>query len=295
MRRWTAVALVTLLFSLPASAQGPSAAQKKATVAWVQACQRDSGGFADNKDPTVPAALRPTTAALRALKYFGGELPNKKGCTRFVKDCYDKVDTGFAPRPGGKADALSTAVGLMAVKELDIRSEELRVKPVIYLCAHVKKREEMRLAAAAYEALQAQCELAADWIVAIERDRNPDGTYGRDGGLARDTAGAVVTLLRLGAAVAKRDNVVTALKTGQRTDGAWGSADAKGSDLETTYRVLRAFVMLRERPKDVQACRNFIARCRNEDGSYGVRPGQPGSMGATYFAGIILHWLDTMK
>jgi hypothetical protein len=58
---------------------------------------------------------------------------------------------------------------------------------------------------------------------------------------------------------------------------------------------MRAFVMLKARPADVAKCRAFIASCRNEDGSYSVRPGQPGSMSGTYFASIILHWLDKAK
>jgi hypothetical protein len=291
MKRWMGVPFVALLWSLPATTQGPTAAQKQATVAWVQACQKESGGFAADRGPKTPATLRATTAAVRAIRYFGGELHNKKGCATFVESCYDKVHTGFAPVPGGKADAITTAVGLLAVKDLDVRNEEYRVTSVVYLCAHAKKFEEVRLAAAAYEAIKARCELAADWIAAIERRRNPDGTYGKGGGLARDTAGAVVTVLRLGGAVEKRDNVLKAIQAGQGPDGAWGE-DGKGSDLETTYRVVRALVMLKGRPRDVPACRQFIARCRNDDGSYGTRPGQPGSMAGTYFAGIVLHWLE---
>ena len=64
-----------------------------------------------------------------------------------------------------------------------------------------------------------------------------------------------------------------------------------GSDLETTYRVMRAFMMLKDRPSDVNGLRRFIARCRNTDGGYGVAPGQPSTVGGSYFAAIIRHWL----
>jgi hypothetical protein len=56
---------------------------------------------------------------------------------------------------------------------------------------------------------------------------------------------------------------------------------------------MRCFHMLGDVP-DVKKLRGFIARCRNDDGGYSVTPG-PGaksSVGGTYFAGIILHWLD---
>jgi hypothetical protein len=48
--------------------------------------------------------------------------------------------------------------------------------------------------------------------------------------------------------------------------------------------------MLQERPA-AQQMHSFVATCRNSDGGYGVAPGEPSSVAATYFASIILHWL----
>jgi prenyltransferase beta subunit len=294
MKSWIAVPLVALVWSSQAPAQAPTAAQKQATLSWLYSLQKENGGFAPDARPGSRADLRATTSALRAIKYFGGKVKDKPACAKFVASCYDKVETGFAPTPGGKADALTTAVGLMAVKELNLPQAEYAVRPVVYLCAHAKKFEEIRLAAAAYEALGAKCELANNWIAGIVRTHNPDGTYGKGSGAARETASAVVTLLRLGADVEHRDNVLKVLKAGQHADGGWGKG-GEGPDLETTYRVMRAFFMLKDHPQDMNACQEFVARCRRPDGSYAVRPGQEGSAGGTYFAGIILHWLDHMK
>jgi prenyltransferase beta subunit len=295
MKPWLAACLLTLSCLAPIPAQTPTRVEKETTLSWVHSCQKDSGGFAPDHRPGTAATLPATSAALRAIKYFGGQVKERPAVVRFVTSCYDKVETGFAPTPGGKPDPLTTSFGLLAVNELDIRADDLRVKPVIYLCSRVKKFEEMRLAAAAYEALKDKCELSADWIVAIGRKAHDDGTYGKGSGVARDTAGAVVTILRLGGKVDHLDNVVKAIKEAQRKDGAWGKEGEKASDLETTYRVMRAVVMLKESPRDVVACRQFLSRCRNEDGSYSVSPGQPGTMSATYFAGIIYHWLDKAK
>ena len=38
--------------------------------------------------------------------------------------------------------------------------------------------------------------------------------------------------------------------------------------------------------------REFIGKCRNADGGYGVTPGTASGASGTYYAGIILHWLD---
>jgi hypothetical protein len=87
----------------------------------------------------------------------------------------------------------------------------------------------------------------------------------------------------------KRDVVSAVIKAGQRPDGAW-SKDAGPSDLASTTRVMRALYMLKERPDEARLL-DYIARCRQPDGSYSNTPGGPGSLGTTYFATIILRWL----
>ena len=72
----------------------------------------------------------------------------------------------------------------------------------------------------------------------------------------------------------------------------FGKAGLEGSDQETCYRISRAFHMLKTKPEKSDRLRDFIARCRNEDGGYGVAPGLPSNVGGCYYAGIILHWLD---
>ena len=54
---------------------------------------------------------------------------------------------------------------------------------------------------------------------------------------------------------------------------------------------MRCFVMLKARPDRVEDVRAFVAKCRNDDGGYGIAPGQPSSVSSTYFASIITHWL----
>src|SRR5438105_343078 len=78
--------------------------------------------------------------------------------------------------------------------------------------------------------------------------RNEDGTYGKDDGITRSTGSAVAAVLRLHGNVAHRENVVRALKAGQRSDGGFGQEGKRGSDLDSSYRVVRAFVMLKEKP-----------------------------------------------
>jgi prenyltransferase beta subunit len=290
VRRILPAGLCLLAVCVPARAQ--SAADKEATVAYLQKLQAKEGGFLLTASADRPS-LRATNGALRALKYFGGTVPDREACARFVKSCFDRETGGFADMPGGKPDVNSTAVGIMAVIELKLPTAPPLTDAVLrYLGEHTRTFEEIRIAAAAVEALGKRPPQADRWLAEILKGRHDNGTYGQGAGLARATGGATVAVLRLGGKVDDPKAVLDALDRGQRPDGGFGEEGGAGSDLATTYRVVRCYHMLKARPKAADRCRDFIARCRNQDGGYGVSPGQPSSVSGTYYAGIVLHWLE---
>jgi prenyltransferase beta subunit len=297
MKRFTLVGLIVFCcWSSSAAAQAPTPEQRKATVAYVLSLQRDNGGFAADAGKDTPATLPATSAAVRALKYFGGALPRARETDQFILHCWDSATGGYAPTKGGQPDVRTTAVGLMARAEVmtfDANPSLRQMGAIRFLEREAKTFEDIRIAAAAFETLKLKPAKAGEWLAVVEKMRNPDGTYGQGGAAARETASAVVTVLRLGGTVENRAAVVKVIKDGQRPDGGW-SRDGGASDLETTYRVMRALVMLQEKP-NVPAVLGFVAKCRNADGSYSVQPGQPGTVSATYFASIIIHWAEQMK
>src|SRR5204863_4164028 len=226
------------------------------------------------------------------LKYFGDQARDLKASARFVESCYDKSTGGFADRPGAQPDAITTAVGIMAVVEAKLPTEPYENAVVKYLGEHAKTFEEVRLAAAGLEAIGKQSPKADDWLKQIAAMQDPDGSFGRGRGAARDTGSAVAAILRLGGKIDQPERVIAVMKEGQRPDGAFGKEDIETSDLETSYRITRSLHMLKEKPADPDRVRAFIAKCRNTDGGYSVTPGQLSSAGGTYFAAIILHCLN---
>lgn len=288
MKRTLLGVVCLLLAALPLRGQNDA---HKATIAYLQKLQADDGGFrvdAKAKQSDLPA----TTTAFRALKYFGGAPRDREACAAFVRRCFDKDSGGFAARPGGKAAYKPTAVGIMAIVDMKLPTQPYADAVIKYLDEHSRTFEEIRLTAASFEALGKRPPHTDAWLAEIAKLRNADGTYGKEDGVARDTGGAVCAVLRLGGKAENADKVLGALNAGQRKDGGFGQAGAEGSDLATSYRVARAFHMLKTKPKGADRLRGFLARCRNEDGGYGVAPGQPSNVSGTYYAGIILHWLD---
>lgn len=280
------------------SVRAQSADEKKATIDYLRGLQTENGGFLPNRLPgesKMTPTLRATSSGLRALKYFGGEPRDAKACVKYVEVAFDKESGGFIDNrldpKAAKPDVFSTAVGLMAVVELKMPREPVVEPALKFLAANAKDFEQIRIAAAGCETVGQQPKAADAWIEQIVKVRNPDGTYGSGANLARDTGGSVVAFLRLGGKLENRDHVLKTLKAGQQADGGYGKEGQKGSDLETSYRVLRAFHMLKEKP-DAGKLRDFVAKCRNADGGYGVQPGTASSIGGTYFASIILHWLE---
>jgi hypothetical protein len=297
MTKFYLASLTCLVCLAPAAAQTPEIQNKTQTVLYVQRLQTKDGGFlpaatdANNK-PLTKASLRATSSALRVLKYFGGKLPDKDGCVKFVSGCFDKATGGFADTPGGKPDVVTTSVGVMAVAELGMPQEPYYDAAVKYLGDNVKTFDDVRIAAAALETLKRTGPKEKEWrdiaskleLPAAAADARP-----------RMLASQVVTLLRLGDKTTSKDAVVKELQAGQRSNGGYGKDESLRSDLETTYRIMRALWMLEARPPSVDGLHNFIHKCRNEDGGYAVVPGDASSVAGTYYAAIITYWLDNKK
>lgn len=288
--------LVAVLF-VPSTAVGQTADEKKATIKFLTGLQQPDGGFisapVDPKSDAKPrSSLRATSAAVRAIKYLGGELQDKALTVKFVQSCYDPTSGAFADLPKGKPDLTNTAVGMMAAMELYPDTFD-SAPPTRYLTSNAKTFEERRLAVAGIEAARQRSDVFKEWFAEIGKMRNPDGTYGKDDGQARETGGVVAMFLRVGEKLSddQRNNAIAALKKGQRADGGFGKAGEKGSDGETTYRVMRAFHLLGEKP-DVAKLKEFQAKCRNADGGYGVAPGQPSTVSGTYYVAAIGQWLE---
>jgi hypothetical protein len=294
MRLFISSCLIALV---PALCQAQSAAESQATIKFMQSLQQPDGGFAGA--PMQPYAkpastLRSTSASIRALKYFGGELPNRDKVVEFVKSCFDEANGSYSDTPKGKPDVIVTAIGIMAAAELKLPADPFMTKAVRYLTANAKEFEEVRLAAAGLESANLFPKDDVDrWLAEIAKMRNSDGSFGKPTGDARLTGSCVALILRVGGKMddAQRKSSLHVLQAGQREDGAFGKADSKSSDLETSYRIMRALHMLKEKPKDVEKLKGYIAKCRNADGGYGVEPGKTSTISGTYYAGIILHWL----
>ena len=256
------------------------------TAAFAAAQQNEDGGFAAG--PGQPSTLGATNSGLRVLDYVGGSVPDLAGCIAFVKACKIKGG-GFAQTPGGKHDVVTTAIGLLAAAELKIADRAMIDDALAYFGAEAKSFEEVRMSIAGLEAVTAISPDFPRWAEQIESLRQPDGSFGDGAARAFTSGGAGAAILRMGMNLEKRDAVIAAIKSGQRPEGAWSKDDGP-PDLGSSYRVMRALYMLKEKT-DVEKLIGFIGRCRRNDGSYSSTPGGPGSLGSTYFATIILHWL----
>ena len=241
--------------------------------------------------------LRATSAGIRAIGYWGGEVPDPDAARKFVGALFDKKTGGFrsSAAADARADVYNTAIGLMAVVELKMPLDEIEKPAIAYLGEHAKNFEEIRIAVAGLEAVGKLPPQSKDWLTQLEKMKNADGSWGKGDGAARDTGGTAVAILRLGGNLGAREAVLKAMRAGQRKDGGFGQPSSETSDLETTYRVMRCFMMMKEEPAEPAKVRAFIASCRAADGGYGVAPKQPSNVGGTYFAGIVLKWMDAKE
>jgi hypothetical protein len=285
--------VVCLMSAAPLGAGEPG---QNETIAYVRKLQTPTGGFLASAK--AAPTLKATSAAVRALHYLGGDIPDKDACIKFVASCHDPASGGFADTPAGKPDVYATAVGLMAVVELKMPVEKYADGAVKFLSDKADTFEDVRIAVAGLEALKKKSPKNDKWRGDLAVRMNQDYSFGAGEPKvrARETGGSVVTLLRLVGAYGHETTILNVLNAGQRQSGGWGKPDdAAASDLESSYRVMRCYMMLKARPDNVAGLRSFIASCRNSDGGYGNAPGQPSSVAPTYFASIITHWLKEKK
>lgn len=278
--------LLLLLFPVLAPAQSP--AEKKATVDFLVSL-RDNNTGAYKPTPDGKPTLRATNGVIKALNYLGEKPAYLKDLRKFVLCCYDEKSGAFA-EPGAEPDAMSTAVGIILGLEVGLTAKDFS-KAMDYLLEKAKTFEEVRLAAAAVEVWGTK-EMKLDGFRAVVSGEAFGATDD-----ARRVAGVVVSWLRLKSIDSeglRAFQIEKSLRAGQCDDGGWRKQGEENSDLETSYRVMRAFKMLEAKPKEIPALRKFLAARRNKDGGYGNNPGEASNASATYFAVTIGHWLDAM-
>src|SRR5262245_5470343 len=244
-------------------------------------------------DVNAKPSYRACNNASKAIRYLGGKVqPDREKTAAFILSCYDPK-TGTFAEPGGKADVSSTAIGIITAAEYGVPMEKFP-KALDYLKENVKTWEEVRIGGAALEAVKEKPDWLAQWDRVADEFGRSKIRPAADGG-ARDVGSLAAYRLRLGKEVEHRDSLAKFMSEGQRDDGAWGKAGEKASDFETTYRLMRAFMLLKQKPSNPAKLRAYVARHRNADGGYGTEPGKPSNIGGTYFAITILYWLAELE
>jgi prenyltransferase beta subunit len=267
--------------------------ERLATLKFIYSLQDpEIGGFKVTADGKP--SLRACNGAVKAIKSMGGTVPSEEKVRAFVLSCHDPSSGGFA-EPGGRADVVMTSIGVMAACELGIPKERFQ-KSMVYLERNAKNFDDVRIAAAAVEAWGVKdCPFdLTPWFGVAKMFESYLGPA-RPDDLARALGSVTAFNLRLGRPVGNRARVAETLRAGQRGDGGWGQPGKSESDLETTYRVMRAVNLLKEKPKDTGKLRAFIAHHRNADGGFATKPGDPSTMSGVYYCTIISKWLDDLE
>lgn len=276
-----------IIVGFVATSAGQEPALLAETARFVAGLQNPDGGFGTT--PGAASTLGSTSSAIRTLKYCGGSVPDVLKAVEYVKRCHDAASGGFAPVPGGKPDVSTTAIGLMAVAELKLPREAYVPRAIAYFHENVKAFEDVRIAVAGLEAVGEKSEDFPRWEGTVTAGRNPDGTWGGGTNRGRATGGAAAALLRMGLKPDKLDAIVAAIKAGQNADGGWSNGDDAPSDLGSSYRTMRCFFMLKERP-ELERLNAYVRKHRNSDGGYGPAPGKPSDLSSTYYCSIMGYW-----
>ena len=278
--------------SAAATALGQTPGDRERTAAFVASLQNPDGGFGGKVGQA--SSLGSTSSAIRTLGYLGGSVRDIPGAVAYVKSCYDATSGGFSPTPGAPVEFLTTAVGLMAVAALKLDPDPYAEGVIGFLSKNAKDFDQARIAVASLEWIHASSPDFPRWIELANAERNPDGTFGIGLAKSRATGSRVVALLRMGVSLEadQKAAIIAALREGQKPDGGWSKGDGP-SDLETSYRVMRTFFMLKAKP-DLDRLRGYLGSFRQADGGYASVTGGSSELGGTYFCSVMGYWARTL-
>ncbi|HEY2785447.1 MAG TPA: prenyltransferase/squalene oxidase repeat-containing protein [Fimbriiglobus sp.] len=294
---------LAVLFALPVALQAQTATierqvraklleerQRQQTLKYV-ASLYDAETGAYKADTSSKPSLRACNGAAKVTRYLGGMVADKEKTAAFVRKCYDPKTGAFA-EPGGKPDAIITSIGVITAVEFGVPKEKFP-KALEYIKENAKTFEDVRMGAAAVEALNVKPKWREEWIkFAIDHaDKTREQVNGPENRLLFGSLGAL--LMRLGVTLNESAINVRNIAGDQSEDGAYGKT--KNSDLSSTYKVMRFLSMTKVKPTEPAKLKSFIAKCRNADGGYGVEPGKLSSVGGTYYAVTVLHWLAELE
>src|SRR5205814_2132965 len=130
----------------------------KSTIEYVQKLATKNGAFqaqASKKGGKGGPTLAATAAAGRTLHLLKGTLPDPDATAKYVTSCYIPISGGFGARARTKADVTSTALALMALKDLDMPVDRFKAGTMKFLAENVKTFDEIRMAAAGLEGIRA--------------------------------------------------------------------------------------------------------------------------------------------
>lgn len=280
----------------------------KSTVEYIHQCRHADGGYGN----TTASSLSSTSAALRALKHFGGTPEDLTRTKEYVWSCFQKATGQFADQPGGTPNYRSTASGVMAVVAMGEKFSPVDLSRIQVTLLKSDQPEEVRLGAAAIETLMLDGQLnkvPSEWqpllVRVFKKDHQQDGTYGQGPGKARTTAGYTAAFLRLGYPVAEKQAILELLKKSQHFTGGWTNEQGQ-ADLEASYRVMRCLYLMRcKDPEVLNRCEKFINACKQSNGGYGIaqftagfvekKPTSVSTISGTYFCGSMLHWIEELR
>lgn len=292
------LSVLTCLF-VPAFAtsQTPELVAKANATLYILRLQDPSTG-AFKVTPDGKPSLRACNGGAKGLKYLGYDkpIPHAEKLKAFVLSCYEPKTGAFA-EPGGQPDVTITSIGVMAAIEVGVPAKQVE-KSLDYLKANAKSFDEIRIGAAALEALNAKPDWLPSWYKVCDAQLDDRGIAGEDDSFARDTASVLAVKLRLGVPLKELkngDKMPEVLKAGQGKDGGYGRHGAEKSDFESTYRVMRALMLMKAKPQDTAKMKSFLLSCGHKDGGFGVAPGEPSTMSGTYYYAAIMKWLDEVK
>lgn len=270
-----------------------NAYQKQQTLAFFHTLEKEHAGFSNTSDGLI--LPQPTLSVLKSYEFFGRCYEKPDELLVYIQGLFDEPTGGFKDPIHQKVTVFSTAVALLALKQIASVDyfKACSLSAMTFMHNYARIREEHFMLIGVCD----ECHLTFQPKNSIEFFKKQEDENGLFGDSVLNNAICASALLRIGESLKNPSAVGNLLLSAQTKEG--GFADFQQNDLAkntvkadlwTSYCVMRFLDLMRLRPNRL-SLQTWILKHQNISGGFSD-DGTEGNANSTYQCLSILEWIS---
>lgn len=270
-----------------------TAYQKQQTLAFFHTLEKEHAGFSNTSDGLI--LPQPTLSVLKSYEFFGRSYEKPDELLIYIQGLFDQPTGGFKDPINQKVTVFSTAVALLALKQIAAFDyfKACSYSAMAFMHNYARIREEHFMLIGVCD----ECHLKFHPEKSIDFFKNQEDENGIFGDSVLNNAICASALLRIGGSLKNPNAVANLLLSAQTAEGGFADLQQNGltkstvkADLWTSYCVMRFLDLMHLRPNRL-SLQSWILKLQKESGGFSGDDTESNA-NATYQCLSILEWIS---